>query len=233
VLQPPHALRESPVQTSELLSAAHVRLPQPVVPHAAPFVPTSVAQPPHAFAAPLPLGPPVQFIDSRSAEHFAVPQAPHAAPSVAVGAVPPSVPQPPHAFLVTQSTHLPVAVLHSGVGAEHCALLVHDVAQLPPTQSIAQTVPLDQLPVASQVCGVFPLHCLAPGTQTPLHTPAPVHTLQVDVVAHVPDALHVWESRPLQRDEPGTHSPAQAPAEQTNGQSSLSPHDAVVLHSCT
>jgi hypothetical protein len=35
---------------------------------------------------------------------------------------------------------------------------------------------LTQLPFESHCCGCVPVHCLLPGTQDPLHTPAPEQT---------------------------------------------------------
>ena len=54
-----------------------------------------------------------------------------------------------------------------------------------------------QLPVPSQVCGVWPLHCLAPGEHVPEHAP-PLHTLgQGASLCQVPVELHSCGVAPL------------------------------------
>jgi hypothetical protein len=49
---------------------------------------------------------------------------------------------------------------------------VHSPLQAPPLQTIVQAVPATHLPVASQVSGVMPSHCLVPGMQLPVQPPA-------------------------------------------------------------
>jgi hypothetical protein len=44
------------------------------------------------------------------------------------------------------------------------------------------------VPEPSQVCGVWPLHCLAPGLQLPEHAP-PLHTLVQGVSLTQPPVL--------------------------------------------
>ena len=44
-----------------------------------------------------------------------------------------------------------------------------------------------------------------------------MHTVQVWPFCHAPAAVHVCETFPLQRADPGLHTPPQTPAEQTNG----------------
>jgi len=44
----------------------------------------------------------------------------------------------------------------------------HAPTQAPPMHvGVVQAIPLTQLPEASQACGVCPVHCFAPGVQTP------------------------------------------------------------------
>jgi len=70
-------------------------------------------------------------------------------------------------------------------------LLVHFVApglqsvQLPEMQAAVQAVPSFHMPVASQVCGIFPLHLIAPG----LHTPPQVPPEQMNGQGEPPLAL--------------------------------------------
>jgi hypothetical protein len=57
-------------------------------------------------------------------------------------------------------------------------------------------VPVAQLPFASQVCGLFPEHCLCPGAHTPVHAPVTqVWLVHVAGDPHWPIASHV--STPL------------------------------------
>ena len=63
-----------------------------------------------------------------------------------------------------------------------------------------------------------PLHSFDPGTQTPEQTPFPVQTYgQVEVVAHEPEALHVWTFSAEHWVAPVMQLPAHAPAEHTKG----------------
>lgn len=206
----------------------HTYLPHMYVPHGAPSVaPVMVPHPPHAFGVS-----PVQLIDLLSAAHVHLPQVPHGASLAApAGKVPPHAPQ---GFFVTQSTHaLEPAASHSGfAGSVHSALLVHPVVHAPAEHANVHAEPLTQLPAASQVCGVLPLHWVVPGTQTPLHTPSPEHTLQVVDVTHAPLAEQVWESRALHRLLPGVHSPEHAPELQMYGHNVLSVQVDEALHSC-
>jgi hypothetical protein len=52
--------------------------------------------------------------------------------------------------------------------------------QTPAPTHAVHVVPFCQVPVASQVCEMLPLHCFAPGLQTPMHPPAE-HTLVVQL----------------------------------------------------
>jgi hypothetical protein len=69
-----------------------------------------------------------------------------------------------------------------------------------------------QVPVASQVCGCCPLHCVAPGVHVPPQAP-PTHTYaQTDPeFCQVPDESQVCGWPVLQREAPGVHMPEQAP----------------------
>jgi hypothetical protein len=67
-------------------------------------------------------------------------------------------------------------------------------------------VPDCQTPFASQVCGVRPLHALAPGVQTPVHTPFS-HTYWhvAPLLVQSPVELHSCGCWPLHWTEPGVH----------------------------
>ena len=76
-------------------------------------------------------------------------------------------------------------------------------------------MPLCQAPLASHDCGVRPLHCLAPGTHTPPHTPA-LHTKgHALALCQAPVPSQVCGVRPLHCVAPGTHTPEQTAPEQT------------------
>jgi hypothetical protein len=47
----------------------------------------------------------------------------------------------------------------------------HVPEHAPPLHTFMQAVPFCQTPIESQVCGTRPLHCFAPGEQTPVHAP--------------------------------------------------------------
>ena len=64
--------------------------------------------------------------------------------------------------------------------------------------------PLTHTPLASQVCGVLPLHCALPGVQMPTHDPEPL--------THAPLASHVCGVVPLHCVAPGKQTPLHVPA---------------------
>lgn len=72
---------------------------------------------------------------------------------------------------------------------------------------------LCQAPLELHVWGCCPLHCVVPGTQTPVHAPAtqawPVHA---DAVPHWPVESQVWTPLLLVHCRaPGAQAPVQAP----------------------
>ena len=96
---------------------------------------------------------------------------------------------------------------------EHCFVPGEQTpAQAPLTQAwFVHVVPLCHVPLASQVCGVSPLHWVAPGLQLPEQAP-PLHTLtQAAPLTHVPVASQVCGTRPLHCLVPGVHTPVHAP----------------------
>jgi hypothetical protein len=60
----------------------------------------------------------------------------------------------------------------------------------------------------------LPEHWVAPGTHTPVHTPAEQANGQADAVDHWPLALQVSTPLPEHCVEPGVHTPAQTPLAQ-------------------
>ena len=72
-----------------------------------------------------------------------------------------------------------------------CAFGLQLPEQLPPAQTFEHAAPSCQVPVASQVCGVRPLHCFVEGVHWPVQAPArqtwPVQGL---AAPHWPVALH-------------------------------------------
>ena len=102
---------------------------------------------------------------------------------------------------------------------------VHAEAQAPAVHTLAQGAPVFcQVPLASHVCGCWPLHCSAPGVQTPVHVAAaepaspedwpPLQTYGhvAPCACHAPVESHVCGSLLLQRVRPGLHAPEHAPA---------------------
>jgi hypothetical protein len=84
---------------------------------------------------------------------------------------------------------------------------VQTPTQLPPTQAwLEQAVVFCQLPPASQVCGCWTLHCLAPGVHA-VQLPAVQTEGQAEPFAHAPFASHVCGMRPLHCFCPGAHTP--------------------------
>jgi hypothetical protein len=88
----------------------------------------------------------------------------------------------------------------------------HTPLQLPLTQAwFEHAVEFCHVPVPSQVCGCWPMHCLAPGLHVPEHCP-PAHTLvQTVPFVQAPLASHVCGVSPLHCFALGAHTPVQAP----------------------
>lgn len=92
---------------------------------------------------------------------------------------------------------LPVASQTCGCNPLHCFEVGEHAAQAPATHATPQVLDVCQLPVVSQFCTwlVMPavgLHRDAPGLQTPVQRPAPVHTLgQGEPLIQAPVASHV------------------------------------------
>ncbi len=90
-------------------------------------------------------------------------------------AMPPSQPVVAHTY--GQLWRLPQApaVQVSTPLFEHCAEpVVQPVVQTPLVHVFAHGIPLFcHVPVASHVCGCWPLHCIADGVQTPVHVAVP------------------------------------------------------------
>ena len=82
----------------------------------------------------------------------------------------------------------------------------------PPLQALTHAVPFCQVPVASHVCGTFPLQPFVPGVHTPVHAPA-THAWFVHAAAvpHCPDALQVWTPLPEHCFAPGVQMPTHVP----------------------
>jgi hypothetical protein len=80
-----------------------------------------------------------------------------------------------------------------------------------PMQTFAQAALLCHWPVASQVCGTFPLQRVCPGGQTPMHVPTLQTNWHAVPFAHCPDVLQVCGVVPLHCLAPGMQTP-QMPA---------------------
>jgi hypothetical protein len=94
---------------------------------------------------------------------------------------------------------------------------VQTPVQAPLAHAYVQDARDVQAPLASQLCGVVPEHCVAPGAQVPEQVPDPVQTYgQVCVVVHWPEALQVCDAVPLQRVAPAVQTPVHAPLAQAN-----------------
>jgi hypothetical protein len=93
---------------------------------------------------------------------------------------------------------------------------------------------LIHVPVASQLCGFNPLHCLAPGLHVPEQAP-PLHTLvQVVPLIHVPVASQVCGVSPLHCLAPGVQTPEHTPLMQAEETQATAPlHWPLVEHVST
>lgn len=113
------------------------------------------------------------------------------------GVLPPQAPLEEHV-----STLLPV---------HRVAFGVHTPVQLPPTHAwFEHAEPFCQTPPESQVCGVCPLHCLAPGLHA-VQLPA-VHTSgHAEPFCQAPLESHVCGTSPLHCFVPGVQTPVHAP----------------------
>lgn len=102
----------------------------------------------------------------------------------------------------------------------HCtAPSVHEPAHVPWSHTNGQDIPLlVQVPSALQSCGWLPLHCLASGTQTPVHAFARQTYGQVATSCHCDCELHTCKRLALQRVSPGLHAPVQTSFTQANVQ---------------
>jgi hypothetical protein len=102
------------------------------------------------------------------------------------------------------------------VAAAHAPVAVEQTVQPP------HAAPLFcQVPVASQVCGCMPLHCFAPGVQTPVQAPpAQTYWQAAPVFCQAPFASQVCGCRLLHCLAVGVQTPAQVPVAfaQTYGQ---------------
>jgi hypothetical protein len=77
-------------------------------------------------------------------------------------------------------------------------------------------VPFTQVPLPSQLCGVRPVHCLAPGLHVPEHDP-PLQTLaHAAPLTQLPVASQLWGVSPLQRLLVGVQLPVHEPPTQAD-----------------
>jgi hypothetical protein len=94
-----------------------------------------------------------------------------------------------------------------------------------------------QVPLAPQVCGCWPLHCVWPGPQLPEHIPLThVELVQVVELPQVPVAVHVWTPLPDVEHwvAPGVHEPWHAPATHAwLTQATVAPQLPVASQACT
>jgi hypothetical protein len=89
---------------------------------------------------------------------------------------------------------------------------MHTPLHAPDTQAwFEQAVVSSQLPVPSQVCGVWPLHCFAPGLHVPEQAPPMQTFVHAVPLCQTPLALHVCGVVPLHCLAPGEQTPVQAP----------------------
>ena len=75
-----------------------------------------------------------------------------------------------------------------------------------------QVAPFCHVPLASQVCVVWPLHCFEVGLHVPEHAPPLQTFVQRVPFCQVPVLSHVWGVRPLHVFVPGLQLPEQTPA---------------------
>jgi hypothetical protein len=90
-------------------------------------------------------------------------------------------------------------------------------------QAPLHAVPLVHCPPALQVCGVLPLHRVAPGAQTPVHEPLLHRKGQADPLVQFPLLSHVCGMEPLHLVEPGLQA-VHWVAMQANGHTMLTVH---------